>query len=48
MGETDPVGFIEGAPGLDDAERKAILGNNAARLLNLEVPASPLTQGGKT
>ncbi len=38
MGETDPVGFIEGAKGLDDAARRAILGGNAARLLNLEVP----------
>ena len=26
MGEIDPVGFIEGAPGLDDATRRAILG----------------------
>ncbi len=39
MGETDPVGFIEGAPGLDDATRRAILGGNAARLLGIEVPA---------
>src|SRR5271168_4241596 len=39
MGEIDPVGMIEGAPGLDDVERRAILGGNAARLLNLEVPA---------
>ena len=38
MGETDPVGFIEGAPGLDDATRRAILGGNAARLLGIEVP----------
>ncbi len=38
MGEVDPVGMIEGCPGLDDAERKAIFGGNAARLLNLEVP----------
>ena len=41
MGETDPVGFIESTPGLDDTVRKAILGGNAARLLNLEVPATP-------
>jgi aminocarboxymuconate-semialdehyde decarboxylase len=41
MGEVDPVGMIEGCPGLDDAERKAIFGGNAARLLNLEVPARP-------
>jgi len=40
MGEVDPVGFIERAPGLDDTERQAILGRNAARLLNLEVPAT--------
>jgi len=39
MGEIDPVGFIEGAPGLDDAARRAILGGNAARLLGLEIPA---------
>jgi aminocarboxymuconate-semialdehyde decarboxylase len=39
MGETDPVGFIEGTPGLDDATRRAILGGNAARLLGIEVPA---------
>ena len=38
MGEVDPIGFIEGAPGLDDAERRAILGRNAARLLNIEMP----------
>src|SRR5947209_369271 len=40
MGEIDPVGFIEGAKGLDDAARRAILGENAARLLGLEVPRS--------
>jgi aminocarboxymuconate-semialdehyde decarboxylase len=38
MGETDPVGFIEGAARLDDATRRAILGGNAARLLGLETP----------
>jgi aminocarboxymuconate-semialdehyde decarboxylase len=38
MGEVDPIGFIEGAEGLGDAERRAILGRNAARLLNIEVP----------
>jgi aminocarboxymuconate-semialdehyde decarboxylase len=38
MGETDPVGFIEGAARLDDAARRAILGDNAARLLGLEAP----------
>src|SRR6266446_2049790 len=40
MGEVDPIGMIEGAPGLDDVERRAILGRNAARLLNLEVPVN--------
>jgi aminocarboxymuconate-semialdehyde decarboxylase len=38
MGEVDPVGFIEGAKGLDAAARRAILGENAARLLGLEAP----------
>jgi aminocarboxymuconate-semialdehyde decarboxylase len=38
MGEIDPVGFIETAPFLDDNERRAILGGNAARLLNLPMP----------
>ena len=38
MGEIDPVGMIEACTGLDDAERKAIFGGNAARLLNLAVP----------
>jgi aminocarboxymuconate-semialdehyde decarboxylase len=47
MGEVDPVGFIEGAQGLGDSERRAILGGNAARLLNLEMPVSaPLAGGG--
>jgi len=41
MGEVDPVGFIESCPGLDDAARRAILGQNAARLLGLEIPALP-------
>jgi len=39
MGEVDPIGFIESAKNLDDTERRAILGRNAARLLNLEIPA---------
>jgi aminocarboxymuconate-semialdehyde decarboxylase len=41
MGEIDPIGFIEGAKCLDDAARRAILGENAARLLDLEVPRRP-------
>jgi predicted TIM-barrel fold metal-dependent hydrolase len=42
MGEIDPVGFIETAPFLDDTERRAILGGNAARLLNLPMPPKQL------
>jgi aminocarboxymuconate-semialdehyde decarboxylase len=38
MGEIDPIGFVESAEGLDDNERRAILGHNAARLLNIEIP----------
>ena len=40
MGEIDPIGFVEGAQRLSDGDRKAILGGNAARLLNL--PLNPL------
>ena len=36
MAETDPVGFVQNAPGLSDADREAILGRNAARLLGLD------------
>jgi aminocarboxymuconate-semialdehyde decarboxylase len=39
MGEVDPVGFIEGAA-LSEADRTAILGSNAARLLGLSCPES--------
>jgi aminocarboxymuconate-semialdehyde decarboxylase len=35
LGEIDPIGFIEGAPGLSADERAAILGLNAARLLGI-------------
>jgi aminocarboxymuconate-semialdehyde decarboxylase len=38
MGEVDPIGFIESADQLEDSERAAILGRNAARLLNIEIP----------
>ena len=38
MGEIDPVGFIEGAAGLSEPEKAAILGGNAARLLDIPVP----------
>jgi aminocarboxymuconate-semialdehyde decarboxylase len=44
MGEIDPIGFIEGARGLDDSERRAILGGNAARLLGIDVPATAAAQ----
>jgi len=40
MGEVDPIGFVESARGLDDPERRAILGGNAARLLGIEIPAA--------
>ncbi|HVC52874.1 MAG TPA: amidohydrolase family protein [Stellaceae bacterium] len=39
MGEIDPIGFVERAPHLSDAERRQIFGGNAARLLGVEVPA---------
>jgi hypothetical protein len=35
MGEEDPVGLVERVPSLSDAERAAICGGNAARLLGL-------------
>ncbi len=38
MGEVDPIGFIETCPALDDQGRRAILGENAARLLGMAVP----------
>jgi aminocarboxymuconate-semialdehyde decarboxylase len=37
MGEIDPIGFIEGSPNLTAADRAAILGGNAARLLGLDI-----------
>jgi aminocarboxymuconate-semialdehyde decarboxylase len=37
MGEVDPIGFVEGAEGLSDGDRRAILGHNAARLLNIPI-----------
>jgi aminocarboxymuconate-semialdehyde decarboxylase len=47
MGETDPIGMIEATPGLADAERRAILGGNAARMLNIEAPTRLLWPGRK-
>ena len=38
MGMKDPVGFIERTPGLDSADKEAIMGGNAARLLKLRGP----------
>ena len=38
MGETDPIGFVEGSQGLSDDERALIFGGNAARLLGIERP----------
>ncbi len=35
MGEVDPIGFVERAAKLSDGDRRAILGGNAARLLNI-------------
>jgi aminocarboxymuconate-semialdehyde decarboxylase len=40
MGEIDPIGFIESCPALSAADRAAILGGNAARLLGLDVEAA--------
>jgi aminocarboxymuconate-semialdehyde decarboxylase len=36
MGEIDPIGFIEGCSSLSPADRAAILGGNAARLLGVD------------
>ncbi len=39
MGEVDPIGFIEGARRLSTDDRKAVFGGNAARLLDINIPA---------
>ena len=36
MGMYDPVGFVEGAAALTDADKEAIVGGNAARLLGIK------------
>ena len=36
MGMYDPVGFVDGAAALTDADKEAIVGGNAARLLGIE------------
>jgi aminocarboxymuconate-semialdehyde decarboxylase len=35
MGETDPLGLIAATEGLDEADRAAISGGNAARIFGL-------------
>jgi predicted TIM-barrel fold metal-dependent hydrolase len=35
MGSEDPVGHVHATPGLDDGEKTAICGGNAAKLLGL-------------
>lgn len=40
MGDYDPHGLIAATPGLDEAQRAAILGGNAAALLGLEATLS--------
>ncbi len=40
MGMYDPVGFVEGAAALTDADKDAIVGGNAARLLGIAVRTS--------
>ncbi len=39
MAESDPVGHVNGAAGLTPADKAAILGKNAARLLKIRIPA---------
>jgi aminocarboxymuconate-semialdehyde decarboxylase len=36
MGDEDPVGFVNSLRGIDEADRKRILGGNAARLLKIK------------
>jgi aminocarboxymuconate-semialdehyde decarboxylase len=36
MGPAEPVRFVEGTPGISEADKKKILGENAAKLLKLE------------
>ena len=37
MGEVDPIGFVEGAQKLSEGDKRAVLGHNAARLLNIAI-----------
>jgi aminocarboxymuconate-semialdehyde decarboxylase len=48
MAEADPVGFIEGASRLSAADKAAIIGGNAAKLLKIRVPkAKPAAKPAK-
>jgi aminocarboxymuconate-semialdehyde decarboxylase len=52
MGEDDPVGLVGQVPGLTGADRAAMLGGNAARLLRLDgspqaVPSDRQSTGGE-
>ncbi|HZK91632.1 MAG TPA: amidohydrolase family protein [Stellaceae bacterium] len=37
MGDNDPLGFVDGAKNLSDGDKRAVLGHNAARLLNIPI-----------
>jgi aminocarboxymuconate-semialdehyde decarboxylase len=37
MGEVDPLGFVDGAKNLSEGDKRAVLGHNAARLLNIPI-----------
>jgi len=39
MAEPDPVGFVDSTAGLDDDQKKLVMGSNAAKLLGLKVKA---------
>jgi len=48
MGEADPVGLVSSVEGLTDADRRAILGGNAARLLRLDRLRSDVADADQT
>jgi aminocarboxymuconate-semialdehyde decarboxylase len=48
MGDEDPVGFIASATPLSGADRAAIMGLNAAKLLKIRVPAAKKPAAKKT
>jgi hypothetical protein len=37
MGPAEPVRFVEGTPGISEADKKKILGETAAKLLKLKL-----------